>query len=121
MRGDEPSDTVDEYLDRLGPDRREPLEHLRAQLLRLIPGCTEKISYQIPVFVFRGQALVGMSAARGHCRLHLMSPNLASELDGSLLTGRIAGATIRFTREAPLDEQTVRLVVERRIAERGIR
>lgn len=118
MRGDEATATVDEYLGSLADEQREPLQALRTLLLRLIPGGTENISFQIPVFVYRGRGLVGMSASRHHCSLHLMSPALAQELDGSLLTGKIAGATIHFTKAAPLDEQTVRLVVERRIAQR---
>lgn len=118
MRGDQPSAMVDEYLSQLADDQRKPLEMLRSQLLRLIPGCSERIDFQIPVFTFRGQALVGMSASRDHCKLHLMSPVLAKELDGSILTGRIAGSTIHFTKEAPLHEQTVRLIVDRRLAER---
>ena len=118
MRGDEPSATVDDYLSRLDDDQREPLQAVREQLMHLIPGCSERVSFQIPVFIYRGQALVGLSAARTHCNLHLMSPALAEELDGSLLTGKIAGATIHFTASSPLDEQTVRLVVERRIAQR---
>lgn len=121
MLGDEPAATVEEYLDNLSDEQRAPLAVVRDQLFRLIPGCVEQISYQLPVFLFRGQALVGLSAARAHCSLHLMSPGLAAELDGSLLTGKLSGSTIRFTREMPLDEQTVRLVVERRIAERDRR
>ncbi len=117
MRGDEPVDTVEDYFVRLSEEQREPLDSVRGLLFRLIPGCVEKIGYQIPVFFYRGRGLVGLSAARNHCSLHLMSSALATELDGSLLTGKLSGSTIHFTRDMPLDEQTVRLVVERRIAE----
>ncbi len=108
---------VDDYIDRAPAKHRDALLAVRSTLMRIIPGVEETIEYQIPAFIYRGRALVGLSASERQCSLHLMSTSVAAALDGSLLTGRFAGARLHFSADDPLDEQTVRLVVDMRIAE----
>lgn len=109
--------TVLDYLAALPPGQRAALGEVRRLLLAAIPGVEEKISYRVPVFLYRGRGLVSLSAATNHCSLHLMSPGLAKELAGEVTEGTMVGATLHFDEEAPLSEATVRLIVERRIAE----
>ena len=111
--------TVEEYLAAVPEDQRAGLAAVRSALLAAIPDATEGISYQIPIFSYRGKGLVGLSAAQKHCSLHLMSPPLAAALaaSGELTEGKLSGATLQFPNDAPLSDGTVRLIVERRIAE----
>ncbi|MFB2598083.1 iron chaperone [Herbiconiux sp. P17] len=113
------ADTVEEYLAAVPDAQRETLAIVRAALLAAIPDATEGISYQIPIFAYRGKGLLGLSAAQKHCSLHLMSPPLAKALkaEGELTEGTLSGATLQFPNDAPLGEATVRLIVARRIAE----
>ncbi|WP_175494575.1 iron chaperone [Herbiconiux ginsengi] len=113
------AETVEEYLAAVPDEQRPALAAVRAALLAAIPDATEGISYQIPIFSYRGKGLLGLSAAQKHCSLHLMSPPLAKalEAEGALTEGRLSGATVQFPNDAPLSEATVRLIVERRIAE----
>ena len=109
--------TVLDYLAALPPRQRAALGEVRHLLLGAIPGAEEKISYRVPVFLYRGRGLVSLSAATRHCSLHLMSPALAKELAGELTEGTMVGATLHFHEESALSEATVRLIVERRINE----
>jgi uncharacterized protein YdhG (YjbR/CyaY superfamily) len=113
------ADSVEEYLAAVPAEQRSTLATVRAELLAAIPDATESISYQIPIFSYRGKGLLGLSAAQKHCSLHLMSPPLAEALkrSGELSEGRLSGATLQFANDVPLGEATVRLIVERRIAE----
>ncbi|WP_338041393.1 DUF1801 domain-containing protein [Microlunatus panaciterrae] len=117
MRRGYPAATVEDYLRAVPEHQRAALSQLRSMLVDLIPGVEEVISYQIPVFKYRGRGLVGMSAAQKHCSLHLMSPRLARAMADQVQEGRMSGATLQFSADAPLSEATVRAIVERRIAE----
>lgn len=112
-----PADTVDAYLTSVPDDQRDALTAVRGLLVAAIPEVEEVMSYQIPTFKYRGRALVALSAAKNHCSLHLMSPPLAKGLAGELGEGKLSGATIHFANDAPLGEATVRLIVDKRIAE----
>jgi uncharacterized protein YdhG (YjbR/CyaY superfamily) len=113
------ADTVEHYLAAVPDEQRDTLATVRASLLAAIPDAREVISYQIPVFHYKGHGLVGLSAAQKHCSLHLMSPPLAKILaaSGEIDDGNISGATVQFPNDEPLSDATVRLIVERRIAE----
>ncbi|WP_382306738.1 iron chaperone [Herbiconiux sp. UC225_62] len=113
------ADTVEGYLAAVPDAQRAALTAVRAALLAAIPDATEGISYQIPIFTYRGKGLLGLSAAQKHCSLHLMSPPLAAALKAEhvLTEGTLSGATLQFPNDSPLSDATVRLIVERRIAE----
>jgi uncharacterized protein YdhG (YjbR/CyaY superfamily) len=112
-----PADTVDEYFAAIPEAQRAVLEPVRRVILDTIPDGAEHIGYQIPIFDYRRRGLIGLSVAHDYCSLHLMSPPLARELAGQLTEGDLVGATLHFTPEAPLSEETVRMIVRRRIAE----
>ena len=109
--------TVDEYLAAIPEAQRRALAPIRRVILDAIPDSAEHIGYGVPIFDYRRHGLVGLSVAENHCSLHLMSPPLARELKGVLDEGDLVGATLHFAPEQPLGENTVRLIVARRIAE----
>lgn len=111
------AETVDEYLAAVPDGQRDALTTVRALLVAAIPDVEEVMSYQIPTFKSGGQALLAISAAKNHCSVHLMSPPLAKALGDELTEGKISGATVQFANDAPLGEATVRLIVDRRLAE----
>ena len=109
--------TVDEYLAAIPDDQRGALEPIRRVILDAIPDSAEHIGYGVPIFDYRRRGLVGLSVAKEYCSLHLMSPPLARELAPSITEGDLVGATLHFTPDKPLSEETVRLIVARRVAE----
>ena len=112
-----PAHTVDEYLAAIPDAQRAALAPIRRVILEAIPGAGEHIGYGIPIFDYRRRGLVGLSVAKEHCSLHLMSPPLARELAGTLSEGDLVGCTVHFTPERPLSEATVRRIVRMRVAE----
>jgi uncharacterized protein YdhG (YjbR/CyaY superfamily) len=109
---------VEQYLSLVPPFQGDALATVRRTLLALIPDVSESFSYQLILFRSHGRALVGLSAARFDCSLHLMSPDLARELARvGPPEGRISGAALQFATGRPLTEPTLALVVQRRLAE----
>jgi uncharacterized protein YdhG (YjbR/CyaY superfamily) len=112
-----PAGTVDEYLAAVPEEQRAVLESMRRVILDAIPGGSERIGYEIPMFEYHRRGLVGLSVAQHYCSLHLMSPPLARQLAGTLAEGDLVGCTVHFTADRPLSESTVRRIVRMRVAE----
>ena len=110
---------VDAYLADLPQEVRESLERLRAIVRETAPGCTERVSYGIPIFRLR-KDLVGMSAQKNHCSLHTMSPSLMEAMGEELEGVKVSGATIHFTPEEPLTRELVEMIVRERMKETGV-
>jgi uncharacterized protein YdhG (YjbR/CyaY superfamily) len=108
--------TVDEFLSRLPADQREALQSLRELLLLLIPDVEEVISYQVPIFKYKGKGLLGISARENHCSLHLMSPPLAKAM-AEELKKYLKGVTLHFTPDQPLPVSIVKKIVKARLKE----
>jgi uncharacterized protein YdhG (YjbR/CyaY superfamily) len=109
---------IDAYLEALPDDVRSALERVGGIIRETAPGCTERVSYRIPIFRLR-QDLVGMSAHKNHCSLHSMSPSLMSAMTEELNGFQVSGATLHFTPEQPLPRELVEKIVRERIKESG--
>lgn len=110
---------IDAYLETLPDDLRSALEQVRAIVRDIAPGCTERVSYGVPIFRL-GKDLVGISAQTDRCSLHSMSPALMKVMAGDLKGIRVSGATIHFTPETPLSRELVKRIVRERMNELGV-
>jgi uncharacterized protein YdhG (YjbR/CyaY superfamily) len=97
---------------------RAALERVRRIVHLAAPGCTERVSYGIPIFRL-SKDLMGMSAAKDHLALHTMSPPLMEALADELAGVKVSGATIHFSAEEPLPEGLLVKVLEARLEELG--
>jgi uncharacterized protein YdhG (YjbR/CyaY superfamily) len=107
---------VDAYINALNAEKRACLAKMRDLIRKFAPLAKERVSYGIPIFRLQ-QDLVGLSAAKNHCSLHIMSPKLMTALKEQLKEWRISGATIHFSASKPLPEALIKLIVSQRIAE----
>ena len=109
---------IDAYLQTLPDDVRSSLERVRDIIRETAPGCTERVSYRIPIFRLE-KDLVGLSAHKNHCSLHSMSPSLMKAMAGELKEAQVSGATIHFTPEQPLSKELIVKIVRARMKESG--
>jgi uncharacterized protein YdhG (YjbR/CyaY superfamily) len=109
---------IDAYLEALPDDVRSALERVRGIIRETAPDCTERVSYQIPIFRLR-KDLVGMSAQKNHCALHSMSPPLMKAIAQEMKGVKVSGATIHFTPEKPLPRELILKIVRERMKESG--
>jgi len=105
---------IDAYLEPLPEEVRSALERLRCIIRETAPGCTERVSYGIPIFRLQ-RDLVGISAHKNHCSLHSMSPPLMKAMAEELKGFQVSGATIHFSPEKPLPRELVEKVIRERI------
>jgi uncharacterized protein YdhG (YjbR/CyaY superfamily) len=119
-RGSQPAraEQVNPYLAPLSSDdQRVALEHLRAEVHRLVPEVTEAISYGLPTFKLRGRSLFAFGGWKEHCSIYPMSGSFL-EANADALKGydRTKGS-LHFTPEAPLPDALLADLVRRRVAE----
>lgn len=107
---------IDDYLAALPDDARGALQELRETIHAAVPEASEAIYYRIPTFMLAGP-LVGFSASKNHCSLHLMSPALVAEHRDELRAYDTTTATIRFPPDKPLPVALVTKLVRERQAE----
>ena len=109
---------IDAYLAALPDDVRSSLERVRSIIRETAPDCTERVSYQIPIFRLR-KDLGGISAQKNHCSLHTMSPALTKAMAQELKGMKVSGATIHFSPEKPLPKDLIQRIVRERMKEVG--
>ena len=109
---------IDAYLETLPADREAALTRVRSIIREIAPDCTERVSYQIPIFRLN-KDLVGISSQKNHCALHSMSPQLMKSMGEDLQAVKVSGATVHFSPEDPLPRELIEKIVQARMSEVG--
>ncbi|MBN2000280.1 DUF1801 domain-containing protein [candidate division KSB1 bacterium] len=107
---------VNAYLDNLPIDRKQALERLRKIILKTVPDCIQRVSYQIPIFRLK-KDLVGIASQKNHCSFYTMSPNLVNEMKNDLTELNVKGTTIHFDANEPIPEELVVKIIKFRLKE----
>ncbi|MBI1749951.1 MAG: DUF1801 domain-containing protein [Acidobacteria bacterium] len=110
----------DEYLAAVPQPARGALERLRKTIRAAAPKAVEKISYQMPIFMYQGM-LVGFAAFKEHCSFFVMGTEVMDAHKNELKAYPTAKATIRFPAEKPLPTALVKKLVRARIRENEAR
>jgi uncharacterized protein YdhG (YjbR/CyaY superfamily) len=108
--------TIDEYLARVGGDKRAALEALRQSIRAAAPDAEECISYSVPAFRLNG-ILVGFGVTATHCAFYPWSGSTVAAFEHELKDYDTSKGTIRFQADHPLPPALVRRIVKARIAE----
>jgi uncharacterized protein YdhG (YjbR/CyaY superfamily) len=113
--------TVDEYLAAVPEPARTTLKKVRSVIRSVVPPeATEGISYQIPVFKYKGM-LFGFAAFKDHCSLFPMNASLIVKYKNELKKFPTAKGTIRFPFDKPFPASLLRKLVKARVAENELK
>jgi uncharacterized protein YdhG (YjbR/CyaY superfamily) len=108
--------SVEDYLSALPPGKRAVLQKLRATIRAAAPMATEKISYGMPAFHYRGN-LVYYAAFKEHCSFFPASKKVVADHADELAGYEMSKGTIRFPVDQPLPAKLVKQMVKERVAE----
>jgi uncharacterized protein YdhG (YjbR/CyaY superfamily) len=75
------------------------------------------MSYGAPPFRYLDHPLVASAAAKSHCALYVMSPDVINNHEGDLQGFEASKRTVRFTPDKPLPVELVAKLVLARMAE----
>lgn len=112
--------TIDEYLARVGADKRAALQKLRRDIREAAPKAEECISYKVPALRLDGRTLVHFGAATNHCAFYPGAHPIDVHQD-ELAAYETTKGTIRFQADSPLPATLVRKLVRTRIEEYAAR
>jgi len=117
VKGNAAPKTADDYLAGVPEPARSTLNKVRAAIRSALPAeATEGISYQIPVFKYKGP-LVWYAAFSNHCSL-FPGASVIKALKNELKEFPTSKGTIQFPVDKPLSAALVKKIVKARMAEK---
>ena len=107
--------SIDEYISTFPKEIQKILKELHATIKAAAPGAEEKISYQIPTFVLKGN-LVHFAAYKNHIGFY-PTPSGIQTFKKELSIYESAKGSVRFPIDKPLPFDLIRRIVKFRVAE----
>lgn len=111
---------VDSWLAGLDEDQRATLERLRRDILAVVPGAAQVISYGTPAFKVRGKTVAGFAAFKAHLGYLPHSGTVTARLADELAGRSVTKGSVRFTVDDPLPAELVATLVRTRLEELGL-
>ena len=108
-------ESIDEYIFKFPPEVQEILKMLRKIIKESAPDAKEKISYQMPTFVFHGN-LVHFAAHKNHIGFY-PTPSGIDAFKHELSEYKGAKGSVQFPIEKPLPYDLISKIVKFRVAE----
>jgi uncharacterized protein YdhG (YjbR/CyaY superfamily) len=101
--------SVDDYIAPQPEAAQAVLERVRSIIRKALPAAEEAISYQIPAYKLRGQAVVYFAGWKQHYSLYPATAPLVKAFKAELAPYELSKGTIRF----PLGETVPAKLIER--------
>ncbi len=108
-------DSIDTYIAQFPEEVQARLQQLRKTILKLAPGATEAMSYQIPTFKLNGN-LVHFAAFKKHIGFYPGATGIAAFQD-ELAGYKSANGSVQFPMDQPLPLDLVKKIVKFRVAQ----
>ena len=108
-------DSIDPYIAQFPDDVQARLQQLRKTILKLAPGATEAMSYQIPTFKLNGN-LVHFAAFKKHIGFYPGAAGIAAFQD-ELAGYKSAKGSVQFPLDQALPLDLVKKIVKFRVAQ----
>jgi uncharacterized protein YdhG (YjbR/CyaY superfamily) len=102
-------DSVDTYIASFPEDVQPVLQGVRAAVHAGVPGLTEGISYQMPVFRLDGRPIVQFGGWKRHVGMYPVPDDLA--LEDELAAYRSTKGTVKFPLNEPVPYELVERIV----------
>lgn len=113
-----PPKNIDDYLKRVTPVQRDGLQKLRRQILKLLPGAEECISYSMPAFrAPGGHVVAGFLATKQGCSYFPFSGTTLDTIASDLLSYSRTKSGLHFDPTKGLPQTLLRKLIATRRAE----
>src|ERR1700692_1722371 len=106
---------IDQYLDRLNEPKRSTLRRLRRDIVAVVPGAEQCISYAVPGFRIAGKTIAGFAAFKNHLSYLPHSGSVFPELADELRGYTFSTGALRFEVDRALPAPLVEKLVEVRL------
>jgi uncharacterized protein YdhG (YjbR/CyaY superfamily) len=107
--------SIDEYIAAFPEEVQKQLKEIRAVIKAAAPEAEEKISYQMPTFVFKGN-LVYFAANKKHIGFYGSTDKILASIP-ELAGYKTSKGTLQFPHNKPLPLELISRIVKFRVAE----
>ena len=108
---------IDEYLRGVDEPKRGTLQALRSTILEIVPEAEQGISYRVPAFRVRGNAVAGFAAFKDHLSYLPFSGSVLEQLEDELQEYTMTKSALHFPVDRPLPKKIVERLIAVRLAE----
>jgi uncharacterized protein YdhG (YjbR/CyaY superfamily) len=105
---------IDEYIAGFPDDVQEILQKIRMTIHKAAPGAEEKISYQMPTFILKGDYLIYFAGYKKHVGLY-PAPIADAEFKDELPAYASGKGTVKFPFDQPIPFNVIRKIVKFRV------
>lgn len=109
--------SVDDYIAAQPAPARTVLKRVRTTIRKALPGATEAISYQIPVYKLDGRMVLYFAGFKEHYSIYPATPQLIGALKKELAGFLHSKATIRFSFEETIPTALIARIAKLRALE----
>lgn len=109
-------ESIDVYIASYSNDIREKLTEMRAVIQAAAPDATEKISWSMPTFVWKGKLLVQFAAHKAHIGFYPM-PDVIEIFRDKLTDFKTTKGGIQFPYKNQLPAELITEIVKFRVKE----
>jgi len=106
---------IDDYLQSLDEPKRSTLSRLRRDILAVVPGAEECLSYGVPGFKIDGTTIAGFAAFKNHLSYLPHSGSVFPELADELAGYHKSSGALRFPVDQPLPPGLVEKLIAVRL------
>ncbi len=110
--------TVDAYIDAAPPSAQPTLRELRELIRATLPEATERISYGMPAYDYRGQRFAHYAIAKAHVGVYGLIHE-DGEVPPELAPYLAERSTLRFRFDQPLPTTVLAAAIRRKAARLG--
>ena len=112
-------ESVDDYIAAQPAPARPVLKRVRETIRKALPGATEGISYQIPVYRLDGRMVLYFAGFKQHYSIYPATPRVVASLRKELAGRLHSKATIRFPLAGAVPTRLIARIAKLRAAEVG--
>lgn len=102
--------SIEEYIDLAPPQQKARLTEIRQCIHSSIPNIEEKISYDMPTFLYRGKILLYVAAQKKHIGLYAL-PDTNQFFAEALKIYRTGKGSIQFPNNAVLPLELISQII----------
>lgn len=108
---DKKTPEVDEYLEKLMPDRRAVLTELQSLVFEVVPDAVENFQYRMPTYWYEGKSLCAFASQKHYMSLY-MDVELVEKYREEPTGLGVGKSCIRFRKLDKLPLDTVRTILQ---------
>lgn len=108
---------VDKYIAGFPPPTRKVLKQLRALIRKAAPGISERISYGIPTFDFKGKRFLYLAGWKKHVAIYPVTAATSHAFKDELKPYKQGRSTLQFPLGKPMPTPLIRRMIKARVAE----